>query len=78
MLLLLFFSWPLVHEVCPNYEVVVFQPRTGTPLDLGSVSNCYVYILPNLILPSLPAARFLPGGGYLRTIDGYYRVITLF
>ena len=25
--------------LCPNDEVVVFQPRTGTALDLGSVGN---------------------------------------
>ena len=45
ILLMLLFSWPPVHEVCPNYEVVMFQPQTGTPLDLGSVANFYVAML---------------------------------
>ena len=30
------FSRPPVCEVCPNYEVVVFQPCTVTPPHLGS------------------------------------------
>ena len=25
--------WPPVHELCPNYEVVEFQPRTVTPTE---------------------------------------------
>ena len=25
--------------VCPNYEVVEFQPQTVTPLELGSINN---------------------------------------
>ena len=29
--------WSPVREVCPNYEVVVFRPRTVTPPQLGSV-----------------------------------------
>ena len=45
MLLFLLFSWPPIREVCPNYEVVMFQPRIGTPPDLVSVANCYVVIL---------------------------------
>ena len=43
--LLLLFPWPLVCEVCPNYEAVMFQPWTWTPTDLGSVANYYVAIL---------------------------------
>ena len=42
---LLLFSWPQFREVCLNYEVVMFQPRTGTPPYLGSVTNCYIAIL---------------------------------
>ena len=44
------FSWkvllcfrPPVCVVCPNNEVVVFQPRTGTAPELGSVSNYIFY-----------------------------------
>ena len=39
---MLLLDWPLVLGVCPNYEVVMFQPRTVTPPYLGSVVNCYV------------------------------------
>ena len=60
--LLLLFSCPPVREVCPNYEVVMFQPQTGTPPDLCSVDNCYIAILLNTPIPSLPAARFPPRG----------------
>ena len=49
--MLFFFFWPPVLEVCPNYEVVVYQPWTGTPLDLGSVANCYVAII---LIPDPP------------------------
>ena len=45
------FSGPQVHEVFPDYEVVMLQPRTGTPTDLSSAANCYVAIL---IIPTLP------------------------
>ena len=45
MVVVLLFSWPLVHEVCTDYEVVIFQPQTWTSMDLGSVANCYVAIL---------------------------------
>ena len=31
-------NWPPVHEVCPNFEVVVFQPRIVTPPHLGTVA----------------------------------------
>ena len=30
-----------VHALCPNQEVVVLQPSTGTAPDLGSVANFY-------------------------------------
>ena len=46
--MLLFFT-PLVREVCPNCEVVMFQPRTGTSPDLGSVA--YFYVLYFLVPP---------------------------
>ena len=55
--MLLFFYWPLVRGVCPNDEVLIFNPRTGTPLDLGSVT-----IILNLLVPSLPVDRFPPRG----------------
>ena len=47
----LFFYWPPVRELCPNYEVVMFQLQTGTLMDLGPTTNCYVYIL---LKPSPP------------------------
>ena len=37
MLNMLLCNWPPVREVCPNYELVVFQPQTMTPPHLGSV-----------------------------------------
>ena len=60
--LLLLLSWPPVCEMCPNYEVMMFQPQTGTPPDLGSVDNCYIAILriPTSLFP--PATRCLTGG----------------
>ena len=44
---------PQVREECPNYEVVVFQPQTVTPTQLGSVAYCYIFklgISPHLFL----------------------------
>ena len=41
----LLFSWPPVRVVCPNYEVMMFQPCTGTPLDLCYITHCCVAIL---------------------------------
>ena len=38
VLLLLFLNYPPVREVCPNHEVFMLQPRTGTYADLGSVA----------------------------------------
>ena len=40
----------------------MFQPRTGTPPDLGPATDCYVDILLNPLLPSPPVARFPPRG----------------
>ena len=42
-----------VREVCPNYEVVLFQPRTVNPPYLGYVDYCYTFKLglpPHLFL----------------------------
>ena len=36
---ILLFSWPPVREVCLNYEVVMFQPCTGTPQYLLYITN---------------------------------------
>ena len=47
----LLFSWPPVREVCTNDEVVMFQPGTGKPPELGSIDNCYIAILLILDLP---------------------------
>ena len=38
--------WPPVREVCPNYYVVEFRPRTLTTMDLLSVACCYSLIQP--------------------------------
>ena len=37
---------PPVRGVCPNHEVVVFQPWTGTAPDLGAVANYTFYSNP--------------------------------
>ena len=60
--LLLFFSWPPVYEMCPNYEVVMFQPQTGTPTDLGSISIFYINILFSPAPPFTPDTQCPPGG----------------
>ena len=62
-LLLLLYS-PSVREVCTNYKVVMFQPRTGNLPDLGSVAICYVAILLIPAPPFQPANQCPPGGGY--------------
>ena len=49
--------FPPVRAVCPNYEVVVFQPWTGTALDLGSVANYAFYSNP----PDPPVSTFFSG-----------------
>ena len=42
--LLLLFSWPPGRVVWPDYEVVMFQPRSGTATSLGSVANVTSYL----------------------------------
>ena len=44
---------PPVREVCPNYDLVVFQPRTVNLPHIGSVAYCYTFKL------GLPHQRFL-------------------
>ena len=40
--------WPPSRPVCPNYEVVEFQPWTVTDPDLGSGANAYtIYMTPS-------------------------------
>ena len=61
-------SWPPVCGVCPNHEVVMFQPRTVTPPYLVSVVNSYLatpffLTLSALLCPSLPSPWFPSGGG---------------
>ena len=51
---LLFFPCTRICKLCPDYEVVMFQPCIGTPLNLGSVSNCYLAIILK------PAPPFFP------------------
>ena len=48
---------PPVLEGCPNYEGVLFQPRTFPTPHLGSVAYCYSFIYP--FLPTLFFSRFL-------------------
>ena len=67
-MLLLLFSWPPVREVCPKYEVVIFQPWTGNPPALGSFDNCYVYILLNPL--DFRPWGLLPPALYLSTFHG--------
>ena len=64
MLLLLLFSWQPVCEVCLNYLLVMFQPRTGTSLDLGSVANFYAATLLSHAPPFLTTTLCPPRGGY--------------
>ena len=52
--MLLLFSWSPVHELCPNYEVVMLQPWTGNPADLGSFANYYVAMVLSPTPPFLP------------------------
>ena len=63
-IMLLLFSWPSVCEVCTNYEVMMFQPLTRTPPDLGYFSDIYIYIL---LIPAPPFSAPHPmsnRGGY--------------
>ena len=60
--------WPLVREIFPNYEVVVFQPWALTTTDLGSVYYCYIANI-EPPLPLLPPPDVLPGGAALSCPD---------
>ena len=60
----LLFSWPPVREVCTNDEVVMFQPGTGKPPELGSIDNCYIAILLILDLPFYDRHPMSAWGGY--------------
>ena len=66
--MLLVLNRPPVCEVCPNNEVVMFKPRTGTSPDLGSIT------ITNLLLvyPAPPVSTvlwiFLPPLGLTTTI----------
>ena len=46
--MLMLFSWPLARSVRPNYDVVMFQPRSGTAPSLGSFVDVMSYINPVL------------------------------
>ena len=58
----LLLSWPPVRELCPNHEVVVFQPQTGTSPDLGSITYCYIAVLLSPTPPFPSASQCLPEG----------------
>ena len=64
LLMLLLFTCPLVRGVCPNYEVVMFQPHTGTHPYLGSVANCYRAMLLSPDPLFTPAIQCPPGGDF--------------
>ena len=71
-LLLPMYSWhcfccwycPSVHEVCPNYEVVDFQPQTLTTMELGSLSHFYIHLLNPTHPPLLPSDVLSPQLSY--------------
>ena len=46
IIVLLLCVWPSVCVMCPNHDVVVFQPWTGTAPYLGSVANYTFYSNP--------------------------------
>ena len=43
---------PQAHPVCPNHEVMKFQPRRVSGTDLGSDANSYT--IPNPPSPPVP------------------------
>ena len=53
------FCWPTARAVWPNYEVVLFQPWSGTDPSPGSVANFTSYLNPdppfNYLLGILPS-----------------------
>ena len=53
--------WSPVRVVFLNYEVVVFQPRTLTTPDLGSITYYYIAYLLNLTRPLFLPYDVLPG-----------------
>ena len=70
MRLLLLFFWSPAHAVWPNYEVVLFQPWSGTDPSLGSVANItsYINVAPPLnsllnLFPS-PSVSLIPPPPY--------------
>ena len=65
LLLLLLLAWKLVCGVCPNHEVVMFQPRTLAPPYIGSVIKCYIATPFFLTRSALlrPPPDFCMGGG---------------
>ena len=54
------FTWPPVRAVCPNYEVVVFQPLTVTPPHLGSVTHTHRTTVEGGIGQHLPRGQYRP------------------
>ena len=52
---------PPFHAVCPNHEVVLFQPRTVTASDLGYVANiATILALPSHLFQLCSGSFFLP------------------
>ena len=55
--------WPPVREVCPNYEVAMFQPSKLTTPDLGFVAYFFTAYLLNPTQPLFLLFNVYPGGG---------------
>ena len=53
---------PPVRGVCPNYEVIEFQPRTVTPLE-PRLFHLFLRIILVPPRPPFPSSGVLPGGG---------------
>ena len=73
---------PPFHAVFSNHEVVVFQPRTGTAIDLVSIANCTFilaipphlsqqfsgsFIYPYVLVPPPISSRLSPYHLYIAT-----------
>ena len=54
--------WPPVREVCQNYEVVIFQTRKFTTLDLVSVAYFFIAYSLNPPHPLFLPSDICPGG----------------
>ena len=72
--------WPLLREFCKNYVVVMFEPCTVTPTNLGFfaiVATLNLALLPHLFLRflnhSFPSYILLPPNQHLFIIISLFR-----